>query len=124
MAEVGAGERSIACYPAHSVTACHAGGHYLFPEGFTMTKDDLDRQRAAAQSLLGKEPPPVGENASWSNPKTGARGTVTMVDARDVRGRSPCRRIRYEVSTHRVKKPVDIDFTVCRAPDGKWKAAN
>ena len=97
---------------------------YLFPEGFTMTKDDLDRQRAAAQSLLGKEPPPVGENASWSNPKTSTRGTVTMVDARDARGRSPCRRIRYEVSTDRVKEPVNIDFTVCRAPDGKWKAAN
>ena len=89
-----------------------------------MTKEDLNRQRAAAQSLLGKEPPPVGENASWSNPKTGARGTVTMVDARDVRARSPCQRIRYEVSTHRVKEPVDIDFTVCRAPDGKWKATD
>src|SRR5689334_18420953 len=97
---------------------------YLFPEGFTMTKEDQDRQRAAARSLLGKEPPPVGEHASWSNPKSGARGTVTMLDARDVRGRSPCRRMRYEISTHRAKAPLDIDFTVCRMPDGNWKAAD
>ena len=105
-------------------SSASAQWRYLFPEGFTMTKEDLNRQRAAAQSLLGKEPPPVGENAPWSNPKTGTRGTVTMVDARDARGRSPCRRLRYEVSTDRVKEPVNIDFTVCRAPDGKWKAAN
>jgi surface antigen len=96
----------------------------LFPEGFTMTREDLDRQRAAARSLLDKEPPPVGANTSWSNPKSGARGTVTMLDARDVRGRSPCRRMRYEVSTRRATEPVEIDFTACRMPDGKWKAAD
>ncbi len=107
-----------------TASSASAQWRYLFPEGFSMTKEDLNLQRTAAQFLLGKEPPPVGENASWSNPKTGARGTVTMVDARDARGRSPCRRIRYEVSTNRVKEPVNIDFTVCRAPDGKWKATN
>ena len=89
-----------------------------------MTREDFDRQRAAAQSLLDKEPPPVGASASWSNPKSGARGRVTMVNARDARGRSPCRRMRYEVSTRGAAGPADMTFTVCRMPDGAWKTAD
>jgi hypothetical protein len=50
----------------------------LSPDGPRMTREDLDRQRAAARSLLDKEPPPVGASASWSNPQSGARGRVTM----------------------------------------------
>jgi surface antigen len=96
---------------------------YLSPDGPRMTREDLDRQRAAAQSLLDKEPPPVGASASWSNPKSGARGRVTMVNARDARGRSPCRRMRYEVSTRGAAGPADMTFTVCRMPDGAWKTA-
>jgi surface antigen len=88
-----------------------------------MTREDFDHQRAAAQSLLDKEPPPVGASASWSNPKSGARGRVTMVNARDARGRSPCRRMRYEVSTRGAAGPADMTFTVCRMPDGAWKTA-
>ena len=97
---------------------------YLSPDGPRMTREDLDRQRAAAQSLLDKEPPPVGASASWSNPKSGARGRVTMVNARDARGRSPCRRMRYEVSTGGAAGPADMTFTVCRMPDGAWKTAD
>jgi surface antigen len=97
---------------------------YLSPDGPRMTREDLDRQRAAAQSLLDKEPPPVGASASWSNPKSGARGRVTMVNARDARGRSPCRRMRYEVSTRGAAGPADMTFTVCRMPDGAWKIAD
>jgi surface antigen len=97
---------------------------YLSPDGPRMTREDLDRQRAAAQSLLDKEPPPVGASASWSNPKSGARGRVTMVNARDARGRSPCRRMRYEVSTRGAAGPADMTFTVCRMPDGAWKTAD
>ena len=97
---------------------------YLSPDGPRMTREDLDRQGAAAQSLLDKEPPPVGASASWSNPKSGARGRVTMVNARDARGRSPCRRMRYEVSTRGAAGPADMTFTVCRMPDGAWKTAD
>jgi surface antigen len=97
---------------------------YLSPDGPRMTREDLDRQRAAAQSLLDKEPPPVGASASWSNPQSGARGRVTMVNARDARGRSPCRRMRYEVSRGGAAGPADMTFTVCRMPDGAWKTAD
>ena len=104
--------------------AASAQWRYLFPDGFTMTKEDRDRQRAAAQSLLEKEPPPVGASAAWSNPKSGARGRVTLINARDARGRSPCRRMRYEVSTRGSADPADMTFTICRVPDGTWKAAD
>jgi surface antigen len=97
---------------------------YLSLDSPRMTREDLDRQRAAAQSLLDKEPPPVGASASWSNPKSGARGRVTMVNARDARVRSPCRRMRYEVSTRGAAGPADMTFTVCRMPDGAWKIAD
>ena len=97
---------------------------YLPLDGPRMTREDMEHQRAAAQSLLDKEPPPVGASASWSNPKSGARGRVTMVNARDARGRSPCRRMRYEVSTRGAAGPADMTFTVCRMPDGAWKTAD
>jgi surface antigen len=94
----------------------------LFPEGFSATKEDMDRQRAATRSLLRTEPPPVGQSESWSNPKSGAHGTVTMLGASQRRG-LPCREMRYTITTARAVSPLEVNFTVCRMPDGAWKLA-
>ena len=94
----------------------------LFPDGFSATREDLDRQRAAARSLLRTDPPPVGRSEAWSNPKSGARGTVTMLGASQLQG-LPCREMRYTIETPRAVRPVDVTFTVCRTADGAWKVA-
>jgi surface antigen len=93
---------------------------YMFPSGTAMTDEDMRIQRDAILRLVRAEPPPIGQNEDWSNPRTGARGTVTLLGASEVR-RMPCRRLRFQVNTHRASEPVDMTFTLCRTDEGVWK---
>jgi hypothetical protein len=95
---------------------------YLFPSGFSLTEADLLAQRDAARRLLHAEPPPVGRSEEWSNPRSGARGTVTLLGASELRG-MPCRRVRFQVATPRAREPFDMTYTLCRVADGSWKIA-
>ena len=95
---------------------------YLFPPGFSLTEADLEAQRNAVRRLLQPEPPPVGRSEDWSNPRSGARGTVTLLGASELR-RMPCRRIHFHVATPRVSEPFDVTLTLCRVADGSWKIA-
>ena len=49
-------------------------------------------------------------------------GTVTMLGASQRRG-LPCREMRYTITTARAVSPLEVNFTVCRMPDGAWKLA-
>jgi surface antigen len=93
------------------------------PEGASMTREDLDHQRASTQALLEAEPPPVGRSREWHNTETGAHGTVTMLRAFENRG-APCRAMRYAVMTRGRGQPVETTFTLCRTADGEWKIAS
>ena len=93
---------------------------YLFPPGFTLTDEDMQTQLEAILRLVRAEPPPIGQEEQWSNPGTGARGTVTMLTASEVR-QMPCRRLRFQIDTRQASAPVDMTFTLCRAADGLWK---
>jgi len=95
---------------------------YLFPQGFSLTEADLHAQRDAVRRLLRPEPPPVGRGEDWSNPRSGARGTVTLVGASERRG-MPCRRVRYHVTTRRAAEPFDVELTLCRVAPDSWKIA-
>ena len=95
---------------------------YLFPRGFALTEDDLRAQRDAVQRLLRAAPPPVGRSEEWSNPRSGAHGTVTLLGTSELRS-MPCRRIRFHVVTPRAIEPYDLAFTICRVADGSWKVA-
>lgn len=95
---------------------------YLFPSGFSLTEADLRAQRDAAQRLLRPEPPPIDRSEDWSNPQSGARGTVTLLGVSELR-RMPCRRLRFQSATPRVSEPFDVTFTLCRVADGSWKLA-
>jgi hypothetical protein len=87
-----------------------------------MTREDGDRQRAAARTLLKASPPPVGRSGSGSNPASGAHGTVTMLGATEERG-APCRQMRFSVAPRGTARPVEPTFTLGRIRDGSRKIA-
>jgi surface antigen len=105
-----------------STAAFPAAGQwrYVQPQGFSLSEEDAQRQRDAALALLNTDPPPVGRIQAWSNPRSGARGTVTMLQANRQRG-LPCRRLRYAVEVQSAQ-PMELTFTLCRTPEGAWKA--
>ncbi|MGG5808690.1 RT0821/Lpp0805 family surface protein [Falsiroseomonas sp. CW058] len=92
----------------------------IFPGGASLTEEDLRAQQEAMLRLLRAEPPPVGQGEDWSNPRTGARGTVTLLGASEVR-RMPCRRMRFQITPQRAGDASDLTFNLCRGSDGLWK---
>lgn len=94
----------------------------MAPSGASMTREDFDHQRAAAEALLDADPPPVGRSQAWQNAQTGALGTVTMVNASELRG-APCRTLRYAVVTRGAGQPTETTFTLCRTADREWRIA-
>jgi surface antigen len=93
---------------------------YVQPQGFSLGEEDARHQRDAALTLLNTDPPPIGRVQTWNNPRSGAHGTVTMLQANQRRG-LPCRSLRYAVET-RSAQPMELTFTLCRTPEGAWKA--
>src|SRR5689334_5758927 len=93
---------------------------YLFPEGFSLSKEDIDVARNTANQLLAIDPPAIGRSVTWSNPKSGAHGTIILESASEVRG-LPCRRIRYLIVAPGTSSALELAERICRTPDGSWK---
>jgi surface antigen len=71
----------------------------------------LDNSRKALAE--GKE----GETASWENPKTRARGDITVLRSFESKGR-PCKEVR--VRNQAQGRKGDNTFNLCQV-DGKWR---
>lgn len=59
-----------------------------------------------------------GEDGEWSNPATGARGTVRILGTVDVSGHKGCRRVRLDVTAG--GRSGGGNYTLCRTPKGAW----
>ena len=59
----------------------------------------------------------VGETSSWENPKTRARGDITVLRVFESKGRS-CREVR--VRNQAQGRKGDNTFNLCQV-DGKWR---
>ena len=68
-----------------------------------------------AATLWESGNPQVGDNAAWSNPETGATGTVE-VTAYDGR----CVTILHEILPGNDAAPIEATGRRCRAEDGRW----
>jgi surface antigen len=71
----------------------------------------MDHARKALAE--GKE----GETSSWENPKTRARGDITVVRSFESKGR-PCKEVR--VRNQAQGRKGDNTFNLCQV-DGKWR---
>jgi hypothetical protein len=104
-----------------SMGSATAQMRYLQPEKFSLNREDAQYQRSAALGLLNTDPPQIGQTSEWTNPRSGAHGTVTMLQASQKRG-LPCRTMRYVVDASRVAEPMDLTVTLCKTSTGTWKA--
>lgn len=91
-----------------------------FGRDIEMSRDDMRRLGEAESRLYVQEPPAVGSTETWSNPKTGRSGTVTLIDSFERNG-MPCRKLRHDINPRRHQPSYQFVIDRCRLPDGSWK---
>lgn len=91
--------------------------------GPVLPKADIDARSAAAQKLLNDDPASVGQAESWTGPKSGNQGTLTI---RRVFERSgmPCRSVESNVVYKQAQTKSSFTLTACRLATGEWKLAD
>ena len=84
-----------------------------------LNNDDISALTDATNRLLDKPQLATGNTESWSNPGTGASGTVTAGSSTHRKGLA-CRIMRYKntVSSHSAARSTTL--TWCKTKDG-WK---
>jgi surface antigen len=109
--------RVLACLAAFASAAPLALGQGVAwlrgTEG--LTKEDVELHWAALQAAC--EEAGDRETRSWSNDRTGARGSVTPVESFEHEGQ----RCRLVVTRVQVKQTRRAKHRVCRQPDGVWR---
>lgn len=88
--------------------------------GFQLDERDLPLLDVAARKLYLAEHVEVGAVESWTNPETGNRGTVTLIEIHEYEG-LPCRRLQHDVELKRARDPYRFTVDRCRTRDGEWK---
>lgn len=91
-----------------------------FGRNIEMSREDMRRLGEAESRLYAQEPPAVGSTETWSNPKTGRSGTVTLIDSFERNG-MPCRKLRHDINPRRHQPSYQFVIDRCRLPDGSWK---
>ena len=81
--------------------------------------DQVDKQRMQKTAQTSLENNKVGETASWSNPDSGNKGTVTPVKTYQTAEGQYCREYQQTVTIG--GKTEEAYGTACRQPDGTWK---
>lgn len=79
-------------------------------------KDITLIQSAARIEMEGK---PEGTTLEWANPKSGAKGSVTLLKRFYVDGQE-CRRLRHVFEIERTE-PWHYRVTICHQVDGSWR---
>ncbi len=85
-----------------------------------LTAGDRAALGAARQEAL--ESTQTGNSTNWSNPDTGRRGTVTILETYQGSTGRPCREYQQTVT---VEKTTLIAYgTACRREDGTWRTVD
>jgi surface antigen len=91
-----------------------------FNYGFLRTSvlERLTREDIELGSRVTREALDSGEDREWSNPATGARGTIRILGTVDVGTRTGCRRTRLEVTAG--GRSGGGNYTLCKTASGAW----
>lgn len=97
------------------------GGAFLGSE-IGKTMDTVDKQQAAGTQQQALEYNRTGQASTWSNPDTGARGTVTPIRTYQANSGQACREYRHDVKVG--DKTEQVIGQACRQSDGTWKVVS
>ena len=84
--------------------------------------DDADRQKMQKTAQASLEKNQTGQTASWTNPDSGNRGTVTPTKTYQTASGQNCREYQQTVTVD--GKTEEASGTACRQADGTWKIQN
>jgi len=105
-------------------TASWATGMNPFgPSGLPLTDRDFAAMAAVADPLMEDETIPIGTTKSWSNPRSGNSGTITLEGrfTYDYQGsKLPCRKLRYHTVIKNYSDPYNLRLNRCRTANGDW----
>ncbi|MEA3413237.1 MAG: RT0821/Lpp0805 family surface protein [Pseudomonadota bacterium] len=105
------------CLVARDAGAQMVGWDIAMP-GLDQTDMEMIQQVARVE-MDGKS---AGTVLDWSNPQTGASGTVTLVRRGTLRGQE-CRDLRHHFVVPN-QAPWDLESRICRQDDGSWKVVD
>jgi surface antigen len=89
--------------------------------GKHLDKEDVARAEQANQRAMDQNA--TGQSATWSNPNTGASGTVTpTTNAYVAQTGETCREFQQTVSAKGSSETAR--GRACKQPDGSWKVVN
>jgi len=78
-----------------------------------LTAEDIEIGSRATRVALDS-----GENGEWTNPRTGATGTIRILETVDVGRHQGCRRTRLAVTAG--GRTGSGTYTLCQTPSGAW----
>lgn len=79
-----------------------------------LTPGDIDIGTRATGEALNS-----GQDGEWTNPATGASGTIRILETVDVGGHKGCRRTRLDVTAG--GRSGGGTYTLCKSRRGTWK---
>lgn len=88
--------------------------------GSGLNQEDLKALGAASQRLYEQDSVANGASDTWSNPKSGNSGTVTVLQSFERQGNT-CRKLRYDLRLRKVQGSRSYTLSWCHMPDGSWK---
>jgi len=112
--QIGGGSGKLAATAAGTLLGAFLGNEV----GSSLDRaDNLHRQRAIEQALVAKPSQPI----TWTNPRTGHRGSVTTTRKYRTSGRQ-CREFQQTVVIG--GREEQAYGNACRQPDGSWKISS
>ncbi len=87
--------------------------------GPQLNPSDYDEMLASIDRLNRGEPT-MGRTENWSDPKTGASGTSTLIGLRSI-GPSTCHMLKHHIATRKNPEGFNYRLTWCPTPGGAWK---
>jgi surface antigen len=84
--------------------------------------NDADRRAmsAAAARLYQRDTVTNGATDTWSNPRSGNSGSVTVLQS-FTKSEMPCHKLRYDVHLHRRRGMRSYTINWCKTATGAWK---
>jgi hypothetical protein len=101
-----------------------AGLNPFGPAGLPLTEQDYAAMAKAADPLLNDDTIALGTTRDWSNPTSGNKGSITLMERFEYTyegNKLPCRKLKYRAVIQNLADPYNLVIQRCRIANGEWK---